>query len=190
MIRIFISLIGLLFLAMQTALAPNIWAQSSVFGDSGGAQCYQRVSSGDMGRPMTLRDCQKALKSPSLTFEDKAATHVNLGILYMRAGQNEKARIQFSAALTMTPRLPEAYINDSAALIYLGNHQEAVSAINHAIELGTTKMPEALYNRSMAYHHLKEYRKAYKDLKQALVLRPDWGPALLSLEKYDVVPAK
>jgi tetratricopeptide (TPR) repeat protein len=89
----------------------------------------------------------------------------------------------------MTPNLPEAYINDSAALIYMGQHQDAVMAINHAIELGTKKMPEALYNRSMAYHHLKEYGKAYKDLKHALLLRPDWAPALLSLEKYDVVSA-
>jgi lipoprotein NlpI len=47
-------------------------------------------------------------------------------------------------------------------------------------------MPEALYNRAVAYDRLENYKGAYKDLKQALVLRPDWEPALALLSGYQV----
>jgi len=47
-------------------------------------------------------------------------------------------------------------------------------------------MPEALYNRAIAYDRLQNYKGAYKDLKQALVLRPDWEPAMNLLSGYQV----
>jgi hypothetical protein len=49
-------------------------------------------------------------------------------------------------------------------------------------------MPEALYNRAIAYDRLDEFSLAYKDLKEALVLRPDWDVALKAINNYEVVP--
>lgn len=182
--RVFM-VIGAFLTFSQTALA-----QSMVVGDGGAKQCYHSVKYGDPGRASTIRDCKKALTHIDLTYRDKAATHVNLGILYMRSGEHVLARKHYDTAIKMTPKLPETYINNSAALIYMGEYHDAIESINTAIELGTTKMPEALYNRAMAYDNLKQYNKAYKDLKHALALRPGWAPALSAIDNYEIAPAR
>ncbi len=173
---------------LSLLISQTVLAQSLVLGDGKANACYLSVRHGDQGRSTTIRNCTEALNSFDLAHKDKAATHVNLGILYMRSGDNAKARQHYDMAISMTPDMPEAYINNSAALIYMGEYASAVEAINKAIDLGTNKMPEALYNRAMAYDHQKQYGKAYKDLKQALVLRPDWQPALRAIDNYEVTP--
>ena len=174
---------------LSLLISQTVLAQSLVLGDGKANACYLSVRHGDQGRSTTIRNCTEALNSFDLDHKDKAATHVNLGILYMRSGDNIKARKHYDMAISMTPDMPEAYINNSAALIYMGKYARAIEAINKAIDLGTNKMPEALYNRAMAYDHQKQYGKAYKDLKQALVLRPNWQPALRAIDNYEVTPA-
>ena len=85
--------------------------------------------------------------------------------------------------------MAEIYINYGASLIHIGDYNGAVTAINKAIDLETVKMPEALYNRAIAYDRLENYKGAYKDLKQALVLKPEWPAALKVLENYTVTRA-
>ena len=166
------------------------YAQAMVLGKSKAAECYQRTKISTAGRAANIKLCKQALQDGGLTKTDSAATHVNLGILYMRSGRNQAARKQYEKAIAMTPDLPEAYINNSAALIYMGEYRAAVTAIDKSIELGTTKMPEALFNRAMAYDHLKNYNRAYTDLKKALEIRPDWAPALAAIDNYEVSPVK
>lgn len=176
-------------LLLPLCISQTALAQSLVLGNGKANACYLSVRHGDQGRVSTIRTCEEALGGFDISHKDKAATHVNLGILYMRAGNNVEARKHYDMAINMTPNLPEAYINNGAALIYMGRHEQAVEAINKAIGLGTKKMPEALFNRAMAYDHLKKYDHAYKDLKQALVLRPDWKPALRAIDNYEVTTA-
>ena len=133
----------------------------------------------------TIKTCQTAL-TEALSNKDLAATHVNLGILLMRKGDYVDAQSSYEDAIKLRPKLAEAYINYAASLIYTERYTEAVSAVDTAIELGTDQMPEALYNRAIAYDRLKDYKSAYKDLKQALVLRPDWAPAMKSISGYQV----
>lgn len=162
-------------------------ASAQIVVQNGGAaqDCYMSTKAGNLGRIGAIRKCETAL-SESLTNKDLAATHVNLGVLLMRKGDYAKAQTQYARAIEMRPKLSEAYINHAASLVYTGNYTAAVTAINTAIELGTEKMPEALYNRAIAYDRLQNYKGAYKDLKQALVLRPDWAPAVSLLSGYQV----
>jgi len=177
------ALFGLILSISQSALA-----QSLVIGDGGARECYLKVRYGDPGKASSIRECKKALRTMDLTLKDEAATHVNLGILQMRHGDYAEARANYDIALNMTPNLPEAHINNSAVLIYMGDHHSAIEAVNKALELGTKKVPEALFNRAMAYDHLKKYNKAYADLKKVLELRPDWPPALRAIDNYEVAP--
>jgi len=163
-------------------------AQAMVLGKSKAAECYQRTKTSMSGQAANIKLCKQALSDGGLTTSDAAATHVNLGILLMRAKRNEEARKHYEKAISMTPNLPEAYINNSAALIYMGEYHAAIEAIDKAIDLGTTKMPEALFNRAMAYDNLKQYNKAYADLKKALELRPGWAPALAAIDNYETAP--
>jgi len=98
----------------------------------------------------------------------------------------DRSQTSYAKAIELRPNLAEAHINYAASLIYTANYSEAVTAINKAIDIGTEKMPEALYNRAVAYDRLENYKGAYKDLKQALALRPDWEPALALLSGYQV----
>lgn len=173
--------LGLAFSFSGTAIA-----QSLVIGDGGAQECFYSVKHGDMGRASTIKKCKEALKDPHLSIEDEAATHVNLGILLMRSKQYDASRTQYKRAIKMQPKLSEAYINYAANLIYLGDFQEAITASDKSIELGTKKLPEALYNRAMAYDNLRQYNEAYADLKKALALRPDWKPALRAIDNYDI----
>ena len=171
---------------LAVSFSHTAFAQSLVIGDGGAQECYYNVKHGDQGRASTISKCKMALRDPHLSKADEAATHVNLGILMMRAKNFSQAREQYDQAIKMQPKLAEAYINYAANLIYMGDFQAAITASNKGIELGTNKMPEALFNRAMAYDNLKQYDEAYRDLKKALALKPNWGPALRAIDNYDV----
>jgi len=175
-----------LSLGLALSFAGTAFAQSLVIGDGGAQECYYSVKHGDPGRALTIKNCKTALKDPHLSKKDEAATHVNLGILLMRSKRYDASRAHYERAIKMQPKLSEAYINYAANLIYLGDFEDAITACNKGIELGTKKMPEALFNRAMAYDNLRRYNEAYADLKKALSLRPDWGPALRAIDNYEV----
>lgn len=175
-------------LCLTALLAQTATAQLLVMGDGAAKECYERVKFGDPGRGKTITNCEAALDDISLRKKDRAATHVNVGILYMRAKRFEKSQEHYDSALKIAGDLPEIHINLSANYIYTGQYEKALASANKGIELGTEKMPEALFNRAMAYDHLERYNEAYRDLKRALELRPDWPPALRAIDNYEVAP--
>jgi len=168
------------------SMAASASAQLVVHGGGAAQACYMSAKTGNMGSIGAIRKCEKALTTTELSRKDEAATHINLGVLLMRKGDNTEAQTHYKRAIELRPKTPEAYINHGASLIYTGEYQAAISAINTAIELDTEKMPEALFNRAMAYNGVEDYRRAYKDLKQALALKPDWPIALKALDNYEV----
>ena len=179
----------LLLAAIFSLSAASASAQVIVQNGGAARDCYMSTKTGNKGRIGAIETCKSAL-SEFLPAIDLAATHVNLGVLYMRKGDYADAQTHYTKAIEMRPKLAEAYINYAASLVYTGNYSAAIAAIDTAIELGTVKMPEALYNRAIAYDRLENYKGAYKDLKQALVLRPDWEPALKLLAGYQVTRRK
>ncbi len=175
-----------LSLGVAICFSSSAFAQSLVIGDGGAQECYYSVKHGDPGRASTITNCELALRDPNLSKKDEAATHVNLGILLMRAKEYDNAHKNYKLAIDMQPKLSEAYINYAANLIYLGDFDQALQASNKGIELGTNKMPEALFNRAMAYDNLDQYNEAYADLKKALTIRPNWQPAVKAMGNYEV----
>jgi tetratricopeptide (TPR) repeat protein len=171
------------------SLAQSANAQMVVMGNGVAKDCYYSVKHGDPGRIGTIKSCEMALEEANLRKKDRAATHVNVGILYMRRKNYEKSEEHFERAMKMSDQIAEIHINLSANYIYTGRYQEALMAANKAIEIGTDKMPETLFNRAMAYDHMQRYNEAYTDLKKALELRPDWPPALNAIDNYEVAPA-
>jgi len=161
-------------------------AQLIVNGNGAAHDCYISAKSNNQGSKSAIQTCRTALTQVGLSRKHQAATHVNLGILLMRKGDNEDSLKNYEAALKIKPSLSEIYINRAAAHIRLQNYDSAISDVTQAIDLGTTLMPEALFNRAIAYDRLANYKSAYKDLKQALVLRPDWEPAEKLLSNYSV----
>jgi len=167
------------------SLTATASAQIIVQGSGAARDCYVSTKTGT-SRASAIRTCKTAL-SEFLYTSDLAATHVNLGILLMRKGDYAEAQTHYAKAIEMRPNLAEAHINHAASLIYMADYSAAVTSIDKAIEIGTEKMPEALYNRAVAYDRLQNYNGAYKDLKQVLILRPHWEPALELISGYQVI---
>jgi len=176
----------LLVSAFSFAMTTATSAQVFVGGNGPAQQCYLSAKLGNPGHISAIRKCEEALEDTYLDRKNKAATHTNLGVLLMRKGDNKKAQTHYKRAIELRPKTAETYINYGASLIYTGEYQDAITTLNKAIDLGTVKMPEALFNRAMAYDRQQNYKNAYKDLKQALVLKPDWPVALKALDNYQV----
>ena len=180
----------LIILAASLTFNATASAGVLVLGDNEAAACYRTVLHGNTGSRGALKKCSNALKEP-LTKRDLAATYINRGILYMRKGNFETAKVDMEAALDVGQNIPEAHINYSGIQFYLGDYDGALLTVNNVInDMQTTKMPQALYNRSLIHHRSGNYKSAYFDLKKALELKPDWKLAQDAISQYDVRPAK
>jgi len=168
------------------AFPTSSFAQVIIHGDGAPRQCYLSVKFGDPGRHSTIKNCLNALETPGLNRKNRAAMSTNIGILYMRAGKHDKAKKWYDEALEIAPNIAETYVNYSAALIYSDNPRKAIQMADKALEFDTDKKPEALYNRAIAYDRIEDFNRAYRDLKQALTLRPEWPPALKAIDNYIV----
>lgn len=160
-------------------------AQVIVNGNGAARDCYMSAKLGNIGTISAIKKCETAL-SDTLSIKDIVATHTNIGVLLMRKGDYAEAQSHYERAINIKPKTAETYINYGASLIHSGDFQKAISVINTAIDLETEKMPEALFNRAMAYDRLKNYKGAYKDLKQALILKPEWPAAQRAIQNYNV----
>jgi len=77
--------------ALTFSLASTASAQVTVIGGGAAKDCYLSVKHGDPGRIGTIKSCEGALDEYSLKLKDRAATHVNIGILYMRRKDYDKS---------------------------------------------------------------------------------------------------
>jgi Tfp pilus assembly protein PilF len=144
---------------------------------------------GNSGSQSAIDTCSDALKE-HLTQQDQAATLVNRGILQMRKGNQKAASADYDAAIAIQPDLTEAYVNYGASLIRQKKFDEALVALNTALEdTESSTRPEALYNRAVVMDQTEQFMAAYRDAKAALALRPDWQPALDLIDRYEIKPA-
>ena len=171
------------------AFAGPAHAQLIVQGRGHAAKCYGYAVSGNTGTRSAIQTCDAAF-SDYLSKKDEAATYVNRGVLHMRKGDQIRASEDYEAALSIDPDLTEAHVNYSASLIRQEKYNDALDAIEKALSDPESKIrPEALYNRAIIFHQKEDYPRAYRDLRAALVLRPNWKPAVERLENYEVRPA-
>lgn len=172
-----------------TAFAGAAQAQLVVHGKGDAAICYRYAISGNQGSSSAINTCDEAF-SDFMTGKDEAATHVNRGVLYMRRGDQDRAVKDYEAALAIRPDLLEAHVNHAASLIRLQKYDAALSSLDKAlVDPESPIRPEALYNRAIILDRKENFKGAYRDLKAALVLRPDWEPALNMISRYEVLPS-
>jgi len=170
------------------ASASSASAQLVVLGEGDAAQCYNYTKLGNRGSRTAIKICDSALDQ-TLSVKDRAATHVNRGILQMRKGQQKQAIKDYQSALKIRPNLTEAHVNLGAAFIYLDQLDDALKAINTALEdKDSATRPAALVNRAILYDRQEKYNLAYRDLKAADILKPDWDMIDTLLARYEVMP--
>jgi tetratricopeptide (TPR) repeat protein len=167
--------------------APQAGAVVTVFGGGLGRDCYEAVK--DEQAPFSrARDiCDLALIEERLTSRDRAATHVNRGILYMREKQYGRAISDYERAIDLRPDLQEAHINLGAALYSLGRYEDSLAALERGIGVDDLKARAiAHYNRALVKERFGDVTAAYYDFKAAVELDPEFTLARQQLDRFQV----
>lgn len=148
-------------------------------------QCYRSARDG-VGLEDGLDHCNTAVLDPLMNY--RAQTFVNRGIIRFDMGDRRGALNDFSNALEHNPTLGDAYLNQALVLVAEKRPTEAMAAISQGIALGATNLQVAYYSRGEIEDDAGHYAQAYRDYRQALMIKPDYGPAQRQLERFKVVP--
>lgn len=165
---------------------PNARASMVVIGQGNAHECYLAAIQARTD-PQARSFCDTALTLESLNFHDLVATFVNRGVIRIRAGEYRAALVDFQTAITLRPATPEAYVDQSAAMIALGDYPGAVASVTQALNLGLTEgRQQALFNRALANEQAGNLTAAYADFQQASQIAPDWPAPRLELARFQV----
>lgn len=177
-------LVGAVIAASIFATSAN--AQMIVVHGRGPAQdCYRAAARGDNDRA-SVAVCDLALNHDFLTRADRAATHVNRGVLYLRRGADARALSDFNHSVAINPSVGEAHLMRGIALLQLGRVGEANEALTHAISLNVVSPQRAYYFRGAANEEAGNAHAAYADYRRAADLAPGWRSPQTELARFQV----
>ncbi len=104
----------------------------------------------------------------------------NLGLSYLRLGNNEEALVAFKKMLEVQPESYSASKNIGQILGAEKKYEEALPYFQKASELSTTD-PDAFYNLGACLVNLQDFEKAATAFTRAKELQPDLAPAYYQL---------
>lgn len=136
--------------------------------------CYESATSHD-GRDSAIDGCTRSLQEEALGPDDRAATLVNRGIVYMARRRDAEADTDFNAALAMNDRLSDAWLNKGFLRLRQGNGRDALPLLEKGMERGARREALAIFARGVAYEQMGDFRSAYADIKRAHDLEPGWS---------------
>jgi Tfp pilus assembly protein PilF len=170
-----------------TVLMTSTAGAASVIAVGGGyaSACYAAAESQEIG-PDSLDVCDRALEEEALTYDDRVATHVNRGIVFLRRGSLVSAQADFDRALKLDPNEPEAWLNKAILVARHGNGRDALPLVTKALEKGTRRPAVAYFVRAMAYEASGNAGAAYQDFKRARSLAPDWREPVAELARFQI----
>ncbi len=177
--RLYVSIIGVFALFSSAAAAQVV-----VLGESPAARCYDAAIAGRQDG-VAINECRTALDRRQISRRDRAATYINMGILYLNAQRYDAAMRAFDDAEAMNLVPPGALaVNRSNAMIRTGRFTEAVEQTDIAIAAAEENLADAWFNRAVALRFIGEREAAVQALEQALEVRPGWAQAENQLEIY------
>jgi tetratricopeptide (TPR) repeat protein len=147
--------------------------------------CYQ-AADGDGATTASLDACSRALNEEALTPQDRAATHVNRGILLLRRANLDQADADFDAALKLSPHEAEAWLNKAILNARYRRSADALPYVAKALENGTHRPAIAYFVRAMANEDSGKIGAAYQDFQRARTLDPKWAEPALELQRFQV----
>ena len=158
----------------------------TVLGSSQARACFELAETDMDGRGASIRTCREALAGDQLSRRDRAATHVNLGILLRRAGRLDEALAAHDRAAELAPDLAEIYANRGVVHLAARRPRAAIADFDRALGLEPAEPHRVHYNRARAHEWLDDYAAAYADYQRAVELAPDWALPQRALERFEV----
>ncbi|HEY4030983.1 MAG TPA: tetratricopeptide repeat protein [Caulobacteraceae bacterium] len=138
----------------------------------------------------SISTCDDALAAGALDRKDLAATYVNRGILEMSRERYDVAEKNFSSALTLLPKLPEAHVDLGSTMINMKKYDEGVRETELGLQLGSKEPERGYYNLGIAYERLGNIQKAYESYRQASMLDPKWQDPKDEMARFVVQPVQ
>ena len=100
------------------------------------------------------------------------------GIVFAEQGDREKAFIDFTTAISLSPRAWSPYQNRGVLFLEMSRYGDALSDFDAALEL-SPGTPSVLDNRGVTYARLGRAERALQDLSQAIEIDPEFIRAYL-----------
>jgi tetratricopeptide (TPR) repeat protein len=160
-------------------------AAVTIFG-GGLAQDCSRAAIAGKSDPSSIMTCTLALDGEDLDKLDRAGTLINRGVMKLRRSAFEEARADLEAAITLAPRIGEAWVNLGAVSVGERQFPAALDDLTKALTLGVKEPEKAYFNRALAYEGVGDEKAAYVDYQQALVLKPGWSLPQKELLRFTV----
>ena len=162
-------------------------AQASVLTIGGplAFDCYKYADVLD-ARSEAIESCTRALGEENLRARDEAATYINRGILYRVESHSAAAEADFDRAISIDPKLSEAWLNKGYLKLRQNHAHEALPLLEKGIALGPSRPAMAYLARGLAYEDMGDLRQAYDDLVRARDLEPAWSEPGKYLARYAV----
>jgi tetratricopeptide (TPR) repeat protein len=91
-------------------------------------------------------------------------------------GDYQRAVVDYTKALDITPNYADAHNNRGLALYQMGEYDRAMSDYNKAIEINP-RLAEAYYNRAASWLNKNHYDQAVADYTKAIEINPRFGEA-------------
>ena len=166
---------------LPASAAASVMSLGSEFSES----CYRAADVRDASR-QAMENCNKALSEEAITPDDRVATHVNRGILYIVRRKASEANADFDAALALDPNQPEAWLNKAVVQARFGKPADAMPLVQKALDLKTRRPALAYFVRALALEDSGNIAGAYDDLKRAQQLEPRWKEPQIELRRFQV----
>lgn len=176
----------------DAAATDRAKAITTVVGAPASANCAASAAAGRYDDE-ALGFCTRALENERLNRNNRIATRINRGAIYLRRGANNPdtkplegaaALADFDFVIAQDPNHPDAHLNRGTALIMLNKPGQAVAAITTALGLGLRAPQKAYLNRGAARESLGDLAGALEDYQTALAIDPGWAAAEAELARF------
>lgn len=160
-------------------------AADLVLGRSTARACYESALFHYDSRN-ALEECDQALEG-ALARRDRAATHINRGIVRLLRGDLDGALADYEKAASMRSPLPEADLNTALVRLRQERPHEALESLDRALAVPGKHAAKAHFIRGQAFELLEDAASAYEAYREAQRLAPEWGEPKRELERFQVV---
>ena len=134
-----------------------------------------------------ISDYSAALSIDALANKTRAVTIYNRGIAYQKMKRQAMAIEDFTNALYLDVEFAHAYYGRGRMMHELGRYEFALADFKKAMKYRHPAAHLPFYGQALAYEATQQNAKARKALSRALLLKPDFKPALDRYQKISGV---